>query len=1055
MTRILSLFVVLMLSGVVAFTQTRLVSGKATTIDGAAVPFASITVVGNKNATTKADENGSFAVKVKTGDVINVTGTGVKSKQQTIDASNNVTVSLERSNVELSTVVITGLGQARQKSTLGYSTATIKAKELTQGHSINIAQGLTAKVSGLTIQQTNSGVKQETRIISRGIRSLTGNNQMMLVLDGIPVPLSLFSSINPNDILSSDILKSATSTAIYGSDGVNGAIVINTKKGFKSKPQISISHSAQFESVSYLPKFQTNWGSGYDQDAATGQGTYTAYEQQSWGDAFDGSTRKLGETGPNGEEQFHTYSYKPNGRRDFYNLGVTNQTDISYSTGDFYLSGQNASITSTMPGDVLTRRGITLKGEKEYNRFKAIASVRYTQTKSNTTTAASNVYYGVTSAPGNVELSKYSDWRNDYFSSVDGYYTTYLTNFNFTPYFAKDNFRRDDRTTDIFGNLELSYKASNNLNFVYRVGVTNSNQDATLTTGALSHSAFYLTRGSGPSNKLISAALTELTQSDSRLTSELFANFSKSVGKFELTSTLGYSFRESRSRFQSVGSTNLGQASFLTINNRLGEPNVLATNSLTRLERVFGNININFNKWWNLMVTGSYDKDSRLVPANKVFENRNISFFYPSVNTAILLHEIIPGLKDSKILNYVKITGAFAKTGNVNIAAYQNETGFNRGSFFPFGTTPGYQIGNTVYPAKGLKPEFVDTKDVSLELGFLKNKVSLEASYYVQSNTDQILDVQLSRSTGASTATLNAAEFENKGLELDLKLTPLVTLGDLSIDLKINYAHQTNKIKKLIDGVNELGIGNYNFAIVNNPAFVFKLIDYERDPASGKVIVDEVTGMPNVNSQETQFGKTLPEHIFGSTLNLNWKNITLSVVGQFSTGNDIVSDQLGQFMDDNGISARSGDFGRRAFVFPNSVYKNGAGKIVENTNIYTRQYGRLFYNNDVNNNVISNYLSSGAFVKLREVSLSYSFPSSLFVGKALKGVTASFSGRNLFMWVPKSNQWTDPEFSFGGAGNGINQGNNGNGVGTNAVGRNTANNAPPTRIMGINVSFQF
>ncbi len=1044
MTRILSLFVMFMLFGVLAFAQTRVVTGKIVDDKGNGVPAASVRLDGSSTGTS-TDADGSFSIRVGNNAKLNVSSTGFETTSINVGDQSFVGTTLKTTNTNLQEIFVnTTLGQQRGRSSLGVATASVKSKELTQGRSTNIAQGLTAKVAGVNIQQTNSGVNQDTRITLRGIRSLTGNNQPMLVLDGVPIALGFFSSINPNDIADVTILKSATSTSIYGPDGVNGAIIVTTKKGSKAKPMVSLSHSTQFERINYMPKFQDKWGSGYDQDANTGEGTYTAYEQQSWGDAFDGSIRTLGEVGPQGQLLKQKYSNIPNERKNFFNTGVTNQTDISYSTGDFYLSGQNVSIKGIMPGDELTRRTATFKAEKEYNRFKAIMNIRYTQTKTNLTTANSTVYYGVTSAPGNVPLTKFADWRNDYFSSPSGYYTTYLTNFDFTPYFAKDNNRQTGKSDDVFGNVEFNYKVSKSLNLVYRVGLSVANNDATATRGAFTHTSFYTTRPSGPTNRIISGAVTDQNNYSNRLTSEAFINYDKTFGKVGLSATAGHSFRESRTKFISAGSNNLGQSPFLSISTRLGEPTVGVTSSLARLERVFGRVEFNYNKMVYVQATGSYDKDSRLVPANKIFENKNIAFFYPGVNTSILIHEMIPSMKDNKVFNFFKIRGGIAKTGNVNVAPYQNETSFGSGLFFPFGTTPGYQIGGTVFPAQGLKPEFVNTKEVGIELGFFKNKVIFEANYYNQNNTDQVLSVQLSNTTGSTTALLNAGAFTNKGLELDLKLPQIIKSGDFSVDVKVNYANQTSKITSLIDGVNELGIGNYNFAVVNSPAFVFKLTDYVRD-ANGKVIVDRVSGMPSLNNKETQHGKTLPQHILGLNLSFDWKNINLSVVGQYSTGNSIVADQLGQFMDDNGISQRSGDFGRRAFVFPNSVVDDGSGKLVPNTNVFTKSYGRLFYNTDLNTGAITNYLASGAFFKLREVSLTYSFPSSLFKGNGLKGITAGFSGRNLLMWLPASNQWTDPEFT-----------SNGNNAFTgNAVGRSTAFNIPPTRFMGANITFQF
>jgi hypothetical protein len=279
---------------------------------------------------------------------------------------------------------------------------------------------------------------------------------------------------------------------------------------------------------------------------------------------------------------------------------------------------------------------------------------------------------------------------------------------------------------------------------------------------------------------------------------------------------------------------------------------------------------------------------------------------------------------------------------------------------------------------------------------------------------------------------------------MDLKLTPLVKVGDLNIDLKMNYTHQTSKVIKLVDGLNQIGIGNYNWVIVGQPVYKFRVYDYVRDSATGKVIVDQTTGMPTVNPNLTTFGKTTPDNIFGLTLSANYKNFSLSVVAEYRGGNQIVADQLGGFMDDNGISARSAQYGRRSFVWPNSVYYDGS-KYVQNTNVYTQQYNREFWNSDLNTTAISNYLVSGAFWKLREVSLNYEFPSKLFKGNTLKGVTVGITGRNLLTWLPKTNQWTDPEFS-----------SNGNASYTgNAQGRSTAYNLPPTRIFGANVVFQF
>lgn len=1028
-----------------ALAQNRVVTGKVIDDAGNPVAFATILVKGS-NVGVKADENGNFTVNnVKADAVLVISAAGFGNKDFSTSGKDFVTASLARStSTGLQEVIVTtALGQVRQKGSLGTSTATIKSSELVQGRATNLQNGLTGKVSGLNVLTTNNGVFADTRITLRGIRSLTGNNQPMLILDGIPLSLGYLSSINPNDIADVTILKSSSATGIYGPDGVNGAIVVTTKRGSKLKPQITVSHSTQWESISYMPKFQKRWGSGYSQDADTGEGIYEAHEQQSWGDEFDGSIRRVGDPDPNGDTLTRKYSYVENGRKSFFNTGITNQTDVSFSTGDFYLSAQNVNIKGVMPDDENNRRSLTFRSEKEYNKFKAIFNVRYTNQKYNVTTNNTNIYYDVTGAPGQYNLSDFKDWRNDYFSSPDGYYTTYLSNRGKTPYFAKDNNRQRGRTDDVFGNVELNYKFNSWLNVVYRVGATVTSGQATSTINAFQNSAFFFTRPDAQDDR-ISAAISDASTYSSRVTSEAFVNFNKKFGDLGISATVGHSFRESRVKNVTAGSNNLGTSTFLSIATRLGEPTVDVENSLARLQRFFGRVGFDYKGWAFVEGTASYDKDTRLVPANKIFENKDISFFYPGVSASLLLHQVIPGFKDNKIINYLKLRGAISKTGNINVAPYANETVFGSGLFFPFGSTPGYQIGTTTYQSGGLKPEYVNNKEVGIELGFLNNRINLEATYYSQNNTDQVLGIQLSNTTGFTTSFLNAGNFTNKGLEIDLKLTPLVKIGDVNIDFKINYSNQTNKITKLVEGVNELGIGNYNYAIVGQSAFVFKLTDYERDD-QGRVIVG-ADGMPTVASGLTQFGKTSPDHILGLNLNLNWKGLSFSVTGEYRTGNQIVADQLGQFLDDNGISERSGQNGRQAFIFPNSVIDDGSGKYVTNTSTYTQQYGRLFWNSDIyNTSAISNYVASGAFWKIREASLTYTLPSKLFKGNTLKGVTVGVTGRNLFMFLPKSNPWTDPEFTA-----------NGNAAYTgNAIGRSTAYNLPPTRIFGANVTFQF
>jgi len=1057
MRKIASLVPMLMLLCIFAFGQTEVtVTGQVRDEKSEPIAFATISEAGTNNA-AKADGTGNFSIKIKTGSQITISAVGYDPLTVAPGSGfQGYTLKVRAAQMQ-EVVVTTGLGIARQSKEIGYSTAKVKGTELTQAKVVNLQNGLTGKVSGLNVATTNNGVFADTRIVLRGIRSLTGNNQPMLVLDGVPLGLGFLNSINPNDIADVTILKSSSSTAIYGPDGVNGAIVVNTKRGNKSRPVVTLSHTIQGEKVSYLPKFQKQFGGGYAPDAA-GYGTWEAIEQQSWGDAFDGSVRQFGQTGPNGEKLEMLYAYNEKGRRNFFETGLTNQTDVSLAAGDFYVSAQNVSIQGILGGDENHRRSVNLRADKEYGKFKAGFTLRYTQSQYDVTNNNQRVYYNVTGSPGNYDLSQFKNWRSwynadptvpnmDWFATPDGYYTPYLDNQDKTPYFAKDNSRESGRGDEVFGNAQLDFKATSWLNFTYRVGLTFDNAESRSTRGAFNYTAYHGTlRDHGTLN--ITSAVSNADATARRITSEVFANATKRFGKLGTNLLLGQSYRESTSSFISAGSNNLGNATLLSIQLRKGEPAVDVENTKTRLERYFGRLSLDWNNWAFLEATGSYDFDSRLVnPMLADFTKSDIGFFYPGVSGSVLFHELFSGLKSSKIINYVKLRAALSKTGNVNLPAYAFESVFTNSTFFPYGDVLGFQATPNT-PAATYKPEFVVNKEIGVELGFLNNRINFEATAYKQNNTDQIIDVQLSNTTGYTTAKQNAASFDNYGLELDLKLTPLVKLGDVTIDYKVNYSYQTSEIRSLVEGVHELGIGNYNYAIVGKEAYIFKLTDYLRDD-QGRVIVDKVTGMPSQNPNLTEFGTTNPHHFLGMTLNVGWKGLSFSAVADYRAGNQIVVDQLGGFLDDNGISERSGQNGRRAFVFPNSSYDDGTGKYVANTDVYTQQYGRLFWNSELNTTVISNYLADGAFWKLREVAITYEVPTKIFgtkVSSVMKGLTVGISGRNLLMLVPESNQWTDPEF----------QGGNGNAAYTgNATGRSTAFNFPPTRFFGANLTVRF
>lgn len=1042
MRKIASLFTMLMLFSALAFGQNRTITGTVTDEKGDALPGASVRIKGTRTGVA-ADNNGQFRILAKTGDILVVSGAGLEATETTVGAGSTVTISVKRTVLVGTEVIVTSMGQTRQAKELGFSTAKVKATELTAAKSVNLQNGLTGKVSGLNVQTVNNGVFGDTRITLRGIRSLTGNNQPMLILDGVPISLTYISSINPNDITDVTILKSASATAIYGPDGANGALVITTKRGSKTRPSVSVSHTVQVERVSFMPELQTQFGSGSSVDAF-GYGVYDPIENQCYGDEFDGSLRQIGRDGPNGEQYLTEYKALPKEKLNFWNTGITNQTDLSFSTGDFYLSAQNVLIQGIMPKDQNRRVSVHMAANKEYNKFKASYSINYT--KGNYDVTAGNnfgngrdygVYWNLINTPAQIPITRFKNWRDDYWANPNGYFNDYY----FNPYFMVDNFRARGRTEDIFGNVELNFKANSWLAFTYRLGATISSTNQKATAGAFTHSQFAKDHKSNATTGDVVAQVQDLGFNSSRINSEFFATIRKKVGSFNIESLLGQSFREDNSRQINVGSDNLAFPELFNIIGRKGDltSNLTGENTTkSRLGRFFGKISIGYNNWAFAEVTGSYDINSRLYDSYNPNGFDNANFFYPGVNASVLLSEAIPALKESKLISYLKIRGAISKTGNVNLAAQGLENTYGLGGGFPYGTLVGYTSSN-VLRLPSYTPEFVKNKEVGFELGLLKNRINIEATAYTQDNTDQIVQVQYSGATGFTSALLNAASFTNKGLEFDLKLTPLVKIRDVSIDFKVNYTYQTNEVTKIIEGVDELGIGNGNYVIVGQPAYTFQLTDYVRDD-QGRVIVNATTGYPTVDPTIKPFGHTQPNHLLGLNLGVTWKNLTFSAVADYRAGAQIFTGNLGNPMDFSGISKRSAQNSRQPFIFPNSSYFDGT-KYVENTNIYMVSGGYNFWSQAINTSANTNYLVSGDFWKIREVSLSYNLPAKWFgfTKNAIKGASFTLSGRNLFMFLPSTNEWTDPEFA--------------NTTG-NAQGVSGLDNTPPTRIFGASLNIQ-
>ncbi len=1058
MTRILSLFVVFMLSGALAFSQSRVVTGRITNDKGAGVPNASIKASGSAVGTS-TDADGSFSIRVATGTTLNVSSVGFESQTINVGTQSVVGASLKSSNVALQEVVITtALGIQRTKKSTGYAAAKVASAELIQAAPVNLVNGLQGKVSGLNITSLNGGVLEETKITLRGIRSLTGNNSPMLVLDGVPTPLSFLNSINPQDIIDVNILKSQSAAGIYGSDAVNGVMMVTTRRGSKEgKPIITLSNTTQFTSVSFYPKFQNQFGSG-------GSGSYIPFENWSWGPAYDGSLQPLGSPLKDGTQQ--TVVYSPNNsRREFFNTGVTSQTDLSFAAKEFFFSVQDAKITGIVPDDKNRRTNFRMNADKTYDKLKIGLNVNYTQQNFNmfddnamgNYNAANNVGLNngllnlIFNTPAQVPLTSYKNYKNSKF----GGYNTYFNHYGINPYNAIDNWRRIGKVDNILTNLDLSYKASQALSFTWRVGAQFRNTNVrNISEGQK------VTADNVNTNTLIPGSINESFNRNSRMSSEIFATYTKSIKRFKTTLIAGHYLRETQVKANSVGATNLVVPNILSISNGVGGTSGSNSFSKRRDAAVYGSLGLSYNNWAFVDFVGRNEWTSILGVNDKQGKAGNNSYFYPTLNASFVLSDAIPSLKGNNTLSFLKLRASYSETGNVSgIGVYETETVYNSNSFgFPF-NVPGFTAGNAARDPF-VAPEFVKGTEYGIEIGLFKNKVNFEFSAYNQNNTKQIIDISVPAATGYTTSTVNAARFINKGYEFDLKLTPLLKLGEFDFNVKTNVSYNNTEIKELFEGVDRLGVGGLqaagNFGLLNKPAFTWQATDYKRD-AAGRVEVDRVTGIPVLDPTTKDFGRTSPLWIVGIVPSISYKNITMTIVGEYRGGH-YAYHGIADGMAWTGVSAVTGQNSRERFVFPNSYYVDATGKAITNTNVQVNDVNN-FYTSEFRN-ARSNFITSAASWRIREVSLGYDFPAHLFNGQnIIKGLSVSINARNLALWVPKSNQFNDPDFADPGTsingGLGTNNTTTGGVASNNAIGFQTSNVNPATRVVGFNITAKF
>ncbi len=381
--------------------QNLAITGKITSSeDGSVLPGVTILIKGTTQGTT-TNADGTFQINAAKGNVLLVSFIGFVTESVKLENQTALNLALKPDASQLQEIVVTAQGIRKNQREIGYAISKVNNDDVTVGRSPQLAQALSGKVTGLAVYNVNNGVDPAVKVVLRGYRSLTGNNEALVVLDGMQTTSTVLSLINPNDIESVSILKGGQAATLYGSSGINGAIIITTKRGVKGKLKVSYSNSTNFEQISFLPQIQDKYGSGSHYATAFGTAGYKtdylermkdnwrSYENQQYGDAFDGSMRIQGRTAEDGSQLIIPYSAVPDARRKAFNTGVSMNNQVNFQGGDetssFYMSIENQSINGIVPHDKSNRTGTRLSATKEYGKLTASFNAAYTQAVYNRT----------------------------------------------------------------------------------------------------------------------------------------------------------------------------------------------------------------------------------------------------------------------------------------------------------------------------------------------------------------------------------------------------------------------------------------------------------------------------------------------------------------------------------------------------------------------------------------------------------------------------------------------------------------------------------------------
>jgi len=1039
MKRLLSTFALVFAVLGIAMAQ-RSVTGTVTGDDGEALIGASVAIKGATGG-ARTDANGKYTVNVPAGSNILVFSyTGYNTQEVTLGANNTVDVVLT-SGVQLNEAVVTALGISREQKSLGYAVQQISGDQVRGARDANIVNSLSGKIAGVNVVNSSGNVGASSRIVIRGNNSITGENQPLFVVNGIPVDNSnrgngntqfggvdfgnAIQDINPDDIESISVLKGPNAAALYGSRGANGVILITTKTGKGAQKGLGVSYSGDigFSQPFRLPTYQNQFGQGVDfqfgyVDGA-GNGLFDGVDE-SWGPSFDAAINGTdgidndgdGQTDESGEgvliDQFtgkqQPWVAHPDNVNSIFETGITFTNNVAVTANgeraNARFSFTNMDQKGMVPNTDLKRNTFNLSlGMKLNDKISTDGNITYTTLNSNNRPGIG--YAGDNIIQQTIWAGRQVDWeylRANYNQRDEmGNIVNWNHNYQNNPFFTLYNNTKPQARNRVNGYYAVNYQLLPWLKATGRIGTDYYNDHREV--------RFEQETVDFPNGQLQTFDYTS-TETNSDL---LFTANKNITDNFSILATAGIARRDNKLTGSELTAQALVVPSIFNFSNADGAINVNQFSQKSRINSVLGSLSLGFYNFIYLDASARNDWSSTLPAASD-------SYFYPALNVGVVLSEkvSIPGI------SYLKVRGGLAKAGK-DTDPYR--LAFVYGALTPWGGVPSFTVPGS-RPNNSLIPETAESAEAGLELRAFKDRVTLDVTYYNTSYINQIIPLNVSSSSGFTSRVANAGTIQNNGVEVQLGLTP-VNSKDFRWDINLNWAKNNSLVKDLPEGVTEITLNtNWGLRLVareGEPYGVLVGRRVKRAP-DGQIIVSQTTGRPiqdvDANGSNTNFvlGTITPDWTGGIRNTFTYKNLSLSALIDMRQGSDVFSmtyifGRYAGVLDESLEGRRTVDEVKNGYNF-GGVYeiKDATGAVTgygDNTVLQSaEQWNADFYNRRHDRGVFD-----GSFVKLRELTLSYNLPKTWFSNSFVSGLRIAAYGRNLALL--KSNiPHVDPETAF-------------------------------------------